>query len=485
MPNIRIVNWNIEKLGPTKAAVATMMGQLGRAIAQMQADVAIILEVSAGRSDAMMTTLSATANAASIALGGAANDYVAWLLSYPTGGECYGVLFRNLNTVRPIHVTAGPQGDANGPLTNLDRNQFETWPGTFLAMRNAYAAPLPAARPELPLIDVFASTAPVGRKRGRFAGRSLANGGYALGRGFRMPGLIMLSVTDGRGPAAAFHLIPVIVCHLGAVRSGANTLARGQIQQFKDTHLAQKFQKFQDAGYICLDRAPVAIQELMITGDFNVDFLQNIGGGGATARQRDNRAALNDLTPTAQQDGSGGPGALPRNPGPLPVVPFAGPFVDGPVNTAIPALALRAGVTANGTMLRDPAADPGPPPYTGAWYTGACFDNFFYGGTQLSATVQQLAGGDACEVYDVPGQVTQLAGLPGLNIGAIWTHYSVLPGRLVGAVMLFPLKTQWAGLAPNLNPGLMVPPALAAIDRLVGARYLSDHLPTVLQANLP
>ncbi len=77
--------------------------------------------------------------AAGPALGGNRTDYTAWLMSYPSGGECYGVLIRDLNAVRPIVVNGGPTGDDgqgpndpyNAALTNLDRNDFMTWPATF------------------------------------------------------------------------------------------------------------------------------------------------------------------------------------------------------------------------------------------------------------------------------------------------------------------------------------------------------------------
>ena len=470
MPNVRILNWNIQQLGPTKVGVPGMLSALGRVIAGTNADVAIITEISAGTAVGTIVGLAAAANAE--AGGGAL--YTARLLSHSTGGECYGVIIRDINVVRPVVVSTGPIGDDAAPLGNLEENSFATWPNTFAAA-GAIAPPYPLPPPRLPLIDVFASTPPVGRKRSRFAGRTLTNGGYSLGRGFRMPCLVMVAVNS---PALATYLIPIMVCHLGAVRGGSNALARGQIAQYKDTDIAQRFNA---GGYIDLDGAAVQIQELVITGDFNVDFLRNAAVG--TKLQTGNRAALNHLTPTQAGGSSAGPAALPGVPGGVPMVPFVAPpagWPPGPVTTDNPDLALRTAITNRGTMLRFPQA-PGvaavPP------YDGACFDNFFYGGTQLAGGTVQAAPGVPAETGVIPSVPTAVVRVPaavGPNVGPLWTHYNGLPLLPVGTP---PLKRQWAMWAPNLNPEAMA--ALTGEDRLVGGRFISDHLPTYIQANLP
>lgn len=485
---VRIMNWNIEKLSVNKTGIAGMANAIGKIIAtgynpigaaSSAPDIIIILELAAGSASAAMTAVSAAATLASVALGGNVNDYTGWLISYSTGGEVYGVLIRDLNTVRPIYVTAGPTGaDGFGgaaALSNLDQNQFATWPGTFAAMANAYAValPVPALRPELPLTDIFASNAPVGRKRKYFAGRTLANGGYALGNGFRLPCLAMFQVIGGGGPAP-WHLLPILACHLGAVRGGANALARTQIEQYKDTHVAQKFQ---GGGYIDLNGAATAVQELIVTGDFNVDFLQNAAGG--TAMQIGNHAALVNLTPAVQNDPNGStlPAAAPGVPGPAPMVPFAVPpggWPTGPIHNTIPALALRTANTAQGTML-DPYNVLVVPASTVAM-RGADFDNFFYGGTELSANTVLLGpnsnpavANDACFIHDVPAQIVLPAAVaPGtFGLGGAYLHY-LLAG------------THNAAAAPALFGGFG---ALGMNDRLIGARFVSDHLPVVMRCD--
>jgi hypothetical protein len=476
---VRILNWNIQQFGPTKVAVPGMVPALGRVIAGTQADVVIITEVSNGTALVNMAALAGAANAAA---GGAL--YTAWATSYETGGERYGVIIRDIDTVRPIIVAVGPTGEAEDPLTNMELNRFTTWPNTFAALGVAGALPAP---PDLPLVDVFASTPPVGRKRKRFAGGSLADGaGYALGNGFRLPSLIMLSVLNGAGGPP--HLIPVLVCHLGAVRGGANALARGQIAQYKDTGIAQRFST---GRYIDLDGAPVAVRELVITGDFNVDFQQNVAGAPGIAGA--NHAAYDHLTPTQTGGVSGVPPALPGALVPPPaVLPFPMPlggWPDGPISNTIPDLALRTAITTRGTMLNVPVA-PGAaavPPYAAP----TCFDNFFYGGAQLAgAAVGGVAGvGVVAAAPGIAGEtgvivnpaltvVRAPAAPPAANLAPVWADH------LLPVVVPPGLKRQWALWAPSLNPAFMGGP-ITNEARLVGARFLSDHLPTVLQANLP
>lgn len=515
MPNIRIMNWNIEKLSGNKVAIAGMANNIGQAIADSQADIVILLEVTSGTGLAAMAAVSAAANVASVAAGGNANDYTGWLISYATGGEFYGLLIKNLNVVRPIRVTAGPAGDNNTALDNLDRNQFGTWRGPFLgvgAVPNAYAPPFPGAlaRPRLPLIDVYASL-PRRRaaQRGRFAGRNLANGGYALGMGFRMPCLMMFEILNGA--ANATYLISLLVCHLGAVRGGANRLARGQIRQYKDTHIAQKFMNPQAlflpfGGYIDLNNAARPIQELIITGDFNVDFLQQNPPLPANALRTGNRNALNTITPTTVNGGSAVPAAPPGPPAPYAVMPPHAPLPPpavpfgvivgppGPSFLDIPNLALKTAATTQGTILINYNA--GVVPANLAALRGACFDNFFFGGAQLSATFQVLTpappAADACQVIDLPAQIVQAGGggAGALDVSAIQAHYQgLLLAALAAAVPPAPPPPppphfHYAYAAPNLAPGAPFA-ALTTNDQLIGARFISDHLPTVVQFNLP
>lgn len=500
MPNIRMMNWNIEKFSGAKAGIPGMVNNIARVIFDSQADIVLILELTSGTGPAALALVSAAVNALA---GG--NNYTGWFISNPTGGDIYGVLIRDLNAVRPIQIVPGvgaPTGTQADPLNNLDLNNFTTWPGPFIgggAVANAYPVAAPAMRPRMLLTDVYASPqrARHAKKKRRFAGRSLADGGYAMGMGFRMPCLAIFEILDGAGNAT--YVVPILMCHLGAVRGGANPLARGQIKQYKETHIAQKFQNppalaMPFDSYIQLNNAAESIQELVITGDFNVNFRQQAPPRPANALRTGNRSALNRLTPTSFQGGSGGPAALPGAAGPVPMVPFVGVGnPDGPDYTTIPNLALKAAVTEQGTIYITYTI--GVVPANVAALRGACFDNFFFGGTQLSATFQTLTPGppaDACQVIDLAAQIVQAGGggAGALDVSAIHGSYSadmawhIANAMALGLPVPPPPHYHYAYLAPNLAAGAAAA-VLTTNDRLIGARFISDHLPTVVQFNLP
>jgi hypothetical protein len=333
------------------------------------------------------------------------------------------------------------------------------------------------------LIDLFQT--PVhdrAAKRGRFAGQAINNGGYALGRGRRLPCLAMFMVHG-----AALTLVPIVVCHYAAVRGGRNFLGQQQIAQLHQLHIAQLFSFYNvlahpvpppTSGYLDVDGAAVAVQNIMYTGDFNVDFLKNRAAPMGDHLQSVNRAALDRLTPTVQQGGSVAPAAAAGAPGAVPAVPFpAGTFVPGaPIVSNIPRQALRAACTTSGTILKQlPAAPPMPvPPPNTAALRAAAFDNFLYGGTELNTAV--LAAGappnDSGQIIDVPFDIQQPgAPPPAITVGPLQIHYA-------------PAGTHRANLAPNLAGGVGAAP-LTVNDRWIGAYLISDHVPAVLQFQCP
>lgn len=469
MPDIRIMNWNIQQLSSDKARIPSMAKNIGKVIVKSRADIVLIVEVTSGCANVTMKLIAEATNAIA-RQGGDTNDYKAWIHSYNTGGECYGVLIRNLNVIRPIVVSGGPSGagtnaDDAAALTNLDRNKFRTWLGTFRDLRNAYPKLPDADRPDrLPLINVYASTAPGdGRNAEEFAGRALAAGGNSEGRGFRMPCLAMFEIRPLL--RAETYFVPIVICHLGAVRGGINHLAQGQIQQYKDTDIAQRFQ----AGrYVNLNNVARPVQNLIFTGDFNVDFLKNRDGGDH--EESTNRGSFNHVTPTAANGGLALPLAMPAAPiKPRPRPPFARPadgWPAGPKRTDIPVLALKAGVTTRGTIYKT-SEDYGQskPPMA----IGACFDHFYFGGADLAdPLVYALANAGGAEVLDLMPLIGQ-----DLDVTQLWRYFSDKDTRAAntrdGRYLI-------EGVARGLHENL---------SRLIGARFISDHLPTVMQFNLP
>lgn len=470
MPNIRIMNWNIEQLSWNKIQIAGMADAIAATVVSQNVDILIILEVRLGQVTNTMNTLSAALNARA-----GDNDYTAWFLSDRTGGEAYGFIIRDLDIVRPVEVTGGPTGASIDLLSNLHKNTFAVWPSNDFAVT---AYPIPGGKPMMPLTDLYATKPPRGRIPAKFGGQQIGQGGYSLGRGFRLPCLAMFMVHSA--VAGATYLLPTISCHYAAVRGGRNHLAQGQTAQLKALHIAQLFNDNNitgggaESGYIDVDNAAENIQEIVFTGDYNMDFLQNNPAGNNVART--NHAAYSSLTPTIANGGSALPAALPAAAGAVPAVPFAGPFPDGPVTTAIHNQALKAAATTQGTHLveYDPLVIP---PNTNA-LKDACFDNFIFGGTQLSATVQinfGVGNVDAADVVDVPANIVQPSGAMGAH-----------DVELSGTAAAYLLKgTKNAAAAPSLQAFAGTAPALTVNDRLIGARLVSDHLPVVVQYNLP
>jgi hypothetical protein len=104
----------------------------------------------------------------------------------------------------------------------------------------------------------------------------------------------------------------------------------------------------------------------------------------------------------------------------------------------------------------------------------AAFDNFFYGGTQLTsaAAANGVGAADSGEIVNVPANIVQGAPAAGqINVSTVAAHYT---GR----------AKKNAALAPNLQLAAGGP-ALSADDRLIGARLISDHLPVILTFTCP
>jgi hypothetical protein len=477
MPIIRIMNWNIEQLSWNKIRIPGMATAIARTIVSQNIDIVVLLEVRSTNVQNMMGYLSAALNLTAQQFGGQVDDYTAWFLSYKTGGEHYGFIIKNLNQIRPLQLTANPQannrpdGNPNNPLRNLDENAWRTWPNW-----GAAAYPISNPKPRMPLTDLYATNPPRGRQQARLGGQPLQGGrGYALGRGYRLPCLAIFDIhINNRN-----YLIPIITCHFAAVRGGRNMLGQSQVQDYHLLHIAQLFSSVDPAnpqaprqsGYIDVNGIGTNIQDIIITGDFNLDFLQNETLANAVQPiEWTNHSAYMSLTPTTQGGGSGAPPGNPGNPGPLPIVPFQPPFGVGPNRRTVREQSLKAAITLQGTILRRYVHNQ-PPANVGV-LRGAAFDNFFYGGTCTTNSPNPLQpGADSGIVIDLPSNIVNHN--PGareqIDVRQIVNHY-------------LPTRTKHVHRAPNLlvpnrqlNPG----------DRLIGARLVSDHLPVILDFFCP
>ncbi|MCW3054704.1 MAG: hypothetical protein JWN14_3874 [Chthonomonadales bacterium] len=489
MPHIRIMNWNIEKLSWKKIQINGMANAIARVVVGSNIDILVIVEVQLIDLDLIMQTLTDEINL----LQPLPRSY--WLTSKTTGGEHYGFIIRNIATIRPLQFATNgnapledqSNGTANLPFTNLHALNWTTWPVAFPALvPPPHMAP---PRPEVGLTNTFVSPPhqrPSKIRKTGFAGQDISNGGFSQGRGYRMPCLAIFVV---EGLAGALTYLPIVVCHYASVRGGRNFLAQQQVKQLNQLHIAQLFSfdygnagVGMECGYLAIDAAAVPVTNLIFTGDFNIDFLENDMHGDNVAQT--NREALDALTPTEAGEGSEDPDAAAGAALPVPVVPFNA-WPAAPEAADINIQALRAACTSDGTILKSmpdlipppalhPATFPLPPP---ANIYGGAIDNFFYGGAEANTAVVNFGLGnhDSGEIIDVPALIEQMGAggaPPNIAINALQAHYA---NKVV----------KCAAQAPNLSGAAGVAAALTASDRWIGARLVSDHVPSVLEIICP
>lgn len=512
--NLTIMNWNIEQLSNDKINISGMADAIARTVVSMNIDLLVILELRTKNVKSTMDHLTTALNNVWVksAPGNDRNYYRAGFVSAPTGSEHYGFVIKDLNKIRPIVVEQEANdtvGLAENPLMNLDDVNFRTWPDTFTNLPNAYSAR--DTKRYLPLTDIYAGAPPSGRNALNFYGQALSGkNGYSLGRGFRLPCLAMFELYTG-------VVIPIVACHFGAVRGGKNHLAGGQIKQLFCTHIAQKFNT---GGTIKLnvtdddgdedmdDDTGTVIEEIIFTGDYNVNFLRagqpNLVEEAEDYIDEDDGDDHTDddmpeddpnyetrvyasLSPATANSGSEEPDALP---GQGAIMQDDEGLGGVPLPAELPDLELKAANTSQGTILHHYHDDVTP---TATWeLSGACFDNFFFGGTELSANIIIDYGYnsiDACEVYDLPAQVIRPVSSgtriqPGqIQLKGVSQYYWNKKGRRLDPntgqyVEVVGVKN--ARAAPSLQRSGNSS-TLTMNDRLIGTRFVSDHLPTAIE----
>ncbi len=461
MPNIRVMNWNIESLSSKKIQYDGFLLAVARTVVAANVDVLVIVELRKVNPDVILQQLSNQLNQLNP---GGGNNWRGYFYSHDTATERYGLLIRDLDLVRPVGLLDQNIGTEETPITDLLEHQLDVLPQDWPAPPNPAYIP---TRQILPLIDLFV-TDPLARrskKKQKFAGK-------------RHPCLILLKVhtpTD--------YFVPIVACHYGATRKGNNALAQFQVDLLKELHIAELYSFYDEKNgqtaadaysrYLNIGGQAVRVQELAFLGDFNMDFMDNQAGRHGSIAAR-NRSAYNTITPTEQFGGSTTPAAV------APPVVAGNPDINpvaAPEKRNIPVQTLRAAVTAQGTILKklSETIDNCDRPY---WcLRGAAFDNFFYGGTQLSQTaIADLqppnAVSEAGEVINMPNNIVrgEPRYLEDFNIVPMVWDYVTNNNGVKGTETAF-------GLLFGFKP--------TASDKLVGARLVSDHLPVVVQFPCP
>jgi len=483
MPNIRIMNWNIEQFSWNKIRIGNMAAAIAHVIVSQNVDIVGIVELKTSFSREILNNLMAALNARAAAVGGfGADAYTTAVMSAETGTDRYGFILKDPAVTEPIIRTAGPAA----PIRDITQHQFQTMTGLGLA-RGTAAAPVNIGPRGCPRIDLHvlepASRAREVKRPPSWAGQPLAGGqGMSLGRGFRHPCLCMFRLPT----AAGQPVISLVPCHYGASKS----LSSPQIQLLRYLHIAQLYKNI-NGSHIVLDGAAVRVENLILTGDFNLDFLQY---GNPHAVQIGVQIGYATLTDTLVGQGTGAAAAAAAPPRgvaggalPLPATPAlrkdqidTHPYYFNAAQPNSAPLSLRAAVTNVGTILHHFHPPPTPPPADLAALRSACFDNFFFGGTHLQPSFQMLAPpahmpavahADCGLVVDVPAMIKRPGNpaAPGFDVRTIAAAY--LP------------NTKAVGYAPRLRGAGA--PGLTMNDRLIGARLLSDHLPVVVEFNIP
>jgi hypothetical protein len=258
---------------------------------------------------------------------------------------------------------------------------------------------------------------------------------------------------------SAVYLLPFILLHSDAVAGTSGGLESTQLQQVPMLHLAQLFGNnaaSRDSGFIYLNNAWVPVTNIVIAGDYNIDF---------SNAAEPSLGAIAQVSPTAWRGGSATPVAAPGTPEPVPAqAPSLNLAAPDSTNTSNFAIGLKAAITQTQTHLQayNPAGSYPP-------YTDSALDNFFYGGARASNAVIG-ANGDSGTVIDIPGQLVPPANpsAPAYDVSLLAQSYAAL------------------GLLNTADaPGLQAGAAASAAERLIGANLLSDHLPILITIPCP
>jgi hypothetical protein len=496
MHKLRIMNWNIEKLGKGRAGaidpneLSTLVNLLARVIHRADVDIAVIVEIQTVSGNEVLQCLTRALNTV------AGTTKYSCFMSEPSGigqakqkqqggarpkhvaGERYGFIIKDLDEVRPLalkQVAGAPDiGTRTDPIRNLNEQrliggvnvdviQFETVPGTFSAHPVAYELGVwPAAR--IPVVDLYVNplTKSINDPPGgdRDAGAGTAGTQSQCIPTLRLPCLAMFRIKSDAGP-----IVALLVDHF---KSGQMALTKAQIRRLKALHVAQKLAAPVDAHHnagVLVDHGIEDIENLIVLGDFNLDLLRASAGGSDVLSK-----AYGTITNRA---GHSGTATTTRGAGGGRITPHADP----PASDAVCSLELNAAVTTSGTIMH-PLMNSGTSGWSDAAqalegkkgsplssFMSACYDNFFFRGDALG-TVSFLNGSDAGEVMAIPLWV----GTAGFEFFQL-AHERALRG------CDDPCSPVVYQLAKSSD--------LDDLGRLAAARWLSDHLPVIVEFDVP
>lgn len=243
MPSIRLMTWNIEKLGRTKIQFDDILSSIGEVVAAMNVDVLIVQEINTTQDMHASVVATILAHELAQAHGRLAQPpaiqgtgpFQSWVLSPNTQFEFYGFFFRDTAVVAPAPAT----GPAPLPATvrDLTTLQFTTQNGA--APQNGH---FPLLRPDL----------------------ARANQHHvAPWLGARLPCFALLDVP---GAQAANRYLGVLNCHL----KPDGVIAPAQIGALPAMSVLNGVATGAPLS-LNVNGGPQAINQVAVVGDFNVD----------------------------------------------------------------------------------------------------------------------------------------------------------------------------------------------------------------------
>jgi hypothetical protein len=264
MPAIRIMNWNVQNYGPTKAGDDDVVSAIAKVVEDNAVDIFVMLEVN--------TTHAATATTVAKAMrdelfrrAPGVNDWDLCVLSPNTGLEFYAVFVRNAAVTVPLTIY--------GPLFfgAVPKTLGGTFHSPITTARFHHAGGHGVSAEWFPLMEPDIGLA---NKNGRVQGT-------APGWDGRLPVLALFWLP---GAAPANRLLPIVACHYAA----DHNKAEGQFNMMRafsplralapgvahpNVPIPYQLQIHPPGGAL----GPHTPNYYVLLGDFNVDWLRNTG----------------------------------------------------------------------------------------------------------------------------------------------------------------------------------------------------------------
>jgi hypothetical protein len=413
MPNIRIMNWNIQNLGPIKYQLNDVMAAIAKVVVDNNIDIFVAVEINTTKSN-MANTIALALRAAlntyaTVSHGLPANSYTTYVLSPNTGLEFYGFFIKNTAVVRPVIITGAP------PPTQVGDG------GTALAACQFAAQAVPGPFPGgFPLMQTDTPLP-----------------GHHHNAHWTATRLPCLGLFEIQGAAAANQYLPIVVCHFAP----NNIQAPAQFRVLPGFSLLNLIAN-PPAGGFNLNitnsagvAGPKPISMAVITGDFNIDYPD---------------ASYNPLTGAAAPAASLGFAAgLPAGPPP-------------PPKTHLLTLDEFAVRRPGGNVLN---------------LRTVCYDNFFIGGGFAAG-----AGAGRRILNPAVIDIPALVRVRNLKLNQSINHYAELDQKGFSGSDRELYKLAGSDYRKQLTVKEMI---MSPIAVLIGARLISDHLPVIIELQLP